>query len=45
MMGDQLYHLKGYGEWLVIQAVRQRWDQRQALARTVAQRYHPEAWT
>ena len=39
------YSIKGYAEQEVINAMMARWDQRQALARTIAQLYYTEAWT
>ena len=39
------YHIKGYGEQRVINAVMQRFDQRQAWARLIAALYWAESWT
>jgi hypothetical protein len=39
------YSIKGYAELQVIADLMARWDQRQALARTIAHLYYTEAWT
>jgi hypothetical protein len=38
------YRIKGYGEQEVIDAMFQRFDQKEALARTIAQLFWAEVW-